>query len=199
MKTKILFWPGIGKDLSVLSEFVDKLKLEGYEIDYFQEEYDLGKLDPGKWEQVLNNDSDWWIGISLGASLLYYAYSYVPKEKRPSRITLINPFYSRTVLSSEKGFDITKYWNFDPMDMKNFIEHCELIVSIFDKNISPYHSLKLSSSINSDNNYLLLINSDHTLKLNNIQKKIASILISYDRGGYKIEKENNCCNIYKQQ
>lgn len=199
MKTKILLWPGIGKDLSVLDTFVEELKINNKEIIYFKEDYDYEGLNPNNWCQVFSNDCDWWIGISLGASLLYYVYSYVPKEKRPSRITLINPFYSRRVLSKEKNFDIDKYWDFEPINMKEFIEHCELIVSNYDKNINPYHSLTLSFSINSVNKYIILINSDHTLKMNNVQKELADLLISYDERGYKIEKENNNCNIYKQQ
>lgn len=199
MKTKIMFWPGIGKDLSILKEFIDELRTNNFEVEYFNEDYDTGSLNPNLWNQVINNDCDWWIGISLGASLLYYAYEYVPKEKRPSRITIINPFYSREILSNEKGFDINKYWNFSPNVMKEYIDHFELIISMFDKNINPYHSLVLSTSVNSNNSYLIITNSDHTLSLNNIQKKIADVLISYNKRGYKIEKENNSCNIYKQQ
>ena len=199
MKTKILYWPGIGKNLDILDEFLNEIRFNNIDIDIFNEEYDVGELNPNNWDQVVNNDCDWWVGISLGASLLYYAYAFVPEEKRPSRITLINPFYSKNILSSEKGFDITKYWDFSPIDMKCFIKHCELIISSFDININPYHSLVLSSSINSDNTYLMLVNSDHTLKLNNIQKDIADILISYNRKGYNIENKDNNCNIYKQQ
>lgn len=199
MKTKILYWPGIGKDLKVLDSFLAELKIKNYDIKIFNEEYDIGELNPSTWEQVVNNECDWWIGISLGASLLYYAYAFVPDEKKPSRITLINPFYSRNILANEKGFDITKFWDFSPIDMKCFIKHCELIVSRYDKNINPYHSLVLSSSINSDNAYVILVNSDHTLKLNDVEKEVADLLINYNRKGYNIEKENNNCNIYKQQ
>lgn len=198
MKTKILFWPGIGKDLNVLKEFVEELKLDGNEIEYFKEDYDVGEMNPSSWNQVINNDCDWWIGISLGASLLYYAYSYVPIKKRPTRITLINPFYSRRILSYEKKFNINEYWEFNPIDKKNKIKHCELLISIFDKNINPYHGLTLSTSINSNNKNLMLVNSDHTLKLNNVQRKVADILLSYNKRGCKYEKKYNGCHIYKQ-
>lgn len=199
MKTKILYWPGIGKNLNVLKSFREELKKEGYEIEVFNENYDENELSPYNWEQVINNNSDWWIGISLGASLLYYVYSFVPKEKRPSRLTLINPFYSRIILSEEKGFDITKYWNFSPIDMKEELDHAELIISTQDKSINNYHGLILSSSINSNSNYLFTVNSDHTLITNNIQKCLSKILLSYKEGEYKYEKKDNYCNIYKQQ
>ena len=92
MKKNILYWPGRGQDTEVLKEFRKELSNE-YLIDIVNFEYDRGSLEPQRWN-ILQNKYSWWIGISLGASLEYYAYNYVELKNRPNRITLINPFSS---------------------------------------------------------------------------------------------------------
>lgn len=92
IKNKILYWPGRGQDLEILKDFRSTLEGKGFQLDFIDIKYDEGILSPNTWKQVVQNDAIWWIGISLGASLLYYSMKYTNRNK-PNRITLINPFF----------------------------------------------------------------------------------------------------------
>lgn len=199
MNNKILFWPGITQDTNILKDLKRILIKNGYFIEYVKFKYDVGKLNPKKWDQVVNNKSDWWIGISLGASLLYYAYHFVPLNKRPKRITIINPFFSREILSYEKDFNIKNYWNFSPIKYKVNVNHIELVLSIFDKNIPIYHGLHLINSSSTSNKNIIFINSNHVIDESNAQKELGILLYKYKDGKYCYEKKLNYCNIYQQK
>ena len=73
----------------------------------------------------------WWIGISLGASVLWTLSSLV--ESRSIRLTVINPFADRERLSREKGFNLRGQWNFKPIDFQSVAEHIDVVVSIYEK------------------------------------------------------------------
>ena len=199
IKNKILFWPGIGQDNNILKTLKKTLYNYGYEIENINIKYDKKDLNPSNWKQVMENNASWWLGISLGASLLYYAYSFIPKENRPTRITLINPFSSRIVLSKEKNFDINKYWNFSPIEFPCFVKNFELILSTYDTNISPYHGLALINNTNANYKTIISITSDHVISNLSIQKYIARVLHAYKKGKYTYEKKLDYCNIYQQK
>ena len=79
---KILFWAGRGQNLKILENFRNELIKAGFKIEYINIKYDEGELLPNKWKQVSDNNADWWIGISLGAALLYYSANYAKETKK---------------------------------------------------------------------------------------------------------------------
>ena len=199
IKNKILYWPGRGQSLHILEDFRKTLEANCFEIEYINVNYDEGSLTPWIWKQIAKNDSDWWIGISLGASLLYYSMKFAGKYK-PSRITLINPFSSREVLSQERNFDLKSQWNFAPIDYVGEINNLDMVLSINDTKIPMYHGVKLLHNTICENKQIIFINENHTIDSGNAQKELAKVLLDntiLDRGG---EYERyHYCNIYKQK
>ncbi len=199
MIKKVLYWPGLGQDMTILNVFRKELCSRGYEIDIINLEYDKGDLAPDKWEQIQSNKYDWWIGISLGASLLYYAYNYVNKSMRPCRITLINPFSSRKLLSNEKSFDMSKQWDFSPIDNICFVENIDMIISLNDCKVPIYHGIKLLNFTKSSNKNILFLETGHVIEEDVIQKELVDALIIGEKGIKNThEKKFNYCYFYKQ-
>ena len=195
---KILYWAGRGQDLSILNSFRNVLKENGFEIDYIDIQYDSGELSPSKWKQVIENDADWWIGISLGASLLYYSINFA-KEKKPSRITLINPFSSRKILSEERGFDLDNQWLFEPKNCKVEVNNLDVVLSTNDTKIPMYHGVELLNKTFCTNKEIIFVDGNHVINNKDAQIELANILIENEilNGGNDNERYNYC-NIYKQ-
>lgn len=199
IKNKILYWPGRGQDLEILKDFRSSLEEKGFQLDFIDIKYDDGILRPNTWEQVVQNDAIWWIGISLGASLLYYSMKYTNRNK-PNRITLINPFSSREVLSKEKNFSLKNQWNFAPIDYAEKVNNLDLVLSINDTRIPMYHGVKILNNTICDNKQIIFINESHTIDNKNAQIELARALESnniLNRGGKN--EGYNYCNFYKQQ
>lgn len=199
IKNKILYWPGRGQDLEILKDFRSTLEEKGFQLDFIDIKYDEGILSPNTWKQVVQNDAIWWIGISLGASLLYYSMKYTNRNK-PSRITLINPFSSREVLSKEKNFNLENQWNFAPIDYAEKVNNLDLVLSINDTRIPMYHGVKILNNTICDNKQIIFINESHTIDNKNSQIELARALESnniLNRGGKN--EGYNYCNFYKQQ
>lgn len=199
IKNKILYWPGRGQDLEILKDFRSTLEEKGFQLDFIDIKYDEGILSPNTWKQVAQNDAVWWIGISLGASLLYYSMKYTNRNK-PNRITLINPFSSREVLSKEKNFNLENQWNFTPIDYAEKVNNLDLVLSINDTRIPMYHGIKILNNTICDNKKIIFINESHTIDNKNAQIELARALENnniFNRGGKN--ERYNYCNFYKQQ
>ena len=173
-KEKILYWPGRGQSLDILKSFREEFEKNKFEFEYINVNYDIGELNPINWEQVTNNDSDWWIGISLGASLLYYSMRFAKKNK-PNRITLINPFSSREVLSKEKQFDLSNGCNFAPIDYKCEAISLDMVLSINDSKIQMYHGAKLLNNTICKNKRIIFANENHTIDNEKAQIELAKV------------------------
>lgn len=189
---KILYWPGMGQNIDILFDLKKELSKK-FKLDIINFDYDVGNLNPLDWE-ILKNKYDWWIGISLGASLLYYSYNFIKKDIRPKRLTIINPFSSRKILSKEKGFDLSNQWDFSPKAQEVTVKKMELITSIYDEKIPNYHGFELINKTNSKNKKIILVNSNHIIENSKVQLELSKILLN---GEIKNEKFNYC-NIYKQ-
>ena len=120
----ILYAPGRGYDLSVLNVFRNELSKRGYIIHLLPTAYDEGYFNQTDLLNRIPIECTWWIGISLGASVLWTLSSLV--ESRSIRLTVINPFADRERLSREKGFNLRGQWNFKPIDFPvfNFADIC---------------------------------------------------------------------------
>lgn len=199
IKNKILYWPGRGQNLEILKDFRRTLEEEGFQLDFIDIKYDEGILRPDTWKQVVQNDAVWWIGISLGASLLYYSMKYTNRNK-PNRITLINPFSSREVLSKEKNFNLENQWNFTPIDYAEKVNNLDLVLSINDTRIPMYHGVKILNNTICDNKQIIFIDESHTIDNKDAQIELARALEDnniLNRGGKN--ERYNYCNFYKQQ
>lgn len=202
---KILYWPGRGQNLEVLKYFRNELLQNGFLIDVIDIEYDNSELNPLNWNKVKENDCSWWIGISLGASLLYHALSYIDDLYKPTRITLINPFYSRKKLSDEKGFDLRGQWEFSPIENTINVRQIELVSSVFDKKVPMYHGIKLLNKTISNDKKIIFIDAEHTINLKEAQNELAKVLCDIniiekkEKGKIINEKRYNYCNIYKSK
>ena len=196
MNNKILYWPGMGQNLDILKYFRNELILNGYEINTITFKYDYDRLNPKNWNEIINNQANWWIGISLGASLLYYSYNFVKITNRPLRISMINPFSSREKLSSEKGFDLFNQWNFSPKNEKCNINEIDLVSSLYDSKIPMYHGIELWNNTVSKHKNLIFVSEEHTITSIDVQKELANVLLNIDGG--KVSEKYNYCNIYKQ-
>ena len=194
---KILFWAGRGQNLKILENFRNELIKAGFKIEYINIKYDEGELLPNKWKQVSDNNADWWIGISLGAALLYYSANYA-KENKPKRITLINPFSSRKILSEEKGFDLSNQWEFSPKNCMLNIDNMDVVLSTYDTKIPMYHGIELLNKTICNNKKIVFVDSNHTIDNINAQIELSDILIENEssNGGNDNERYNYC-SIYK--
>ncbi len=195
---KILYWAGRGQDLKILDDFRKELEKNEYVIEYINIKYDSGQLSPSEWIQVTNNSADWWIGISLGASLLYYSTNFIRKHK-PSRITLINPFSSRKILAEEKGFSLENQWVFTPKNCNVEVDNFDVVLSLNDNKIPMYHGVELLNKTISNNKQIIFVKGNHIIDDNMAQIELANLLIK--NGILNGENDNgryNYCNVYKQ-
>lgn len=198
-KKKILYWPGRGQNLEILKNFRKNLEGKGFELEYIDVNYDEGSLQPWTWKQIIENDADWWIGISLGASLLYYSMKFINNNK-PSRITLINPFFSRKVLSQEKNFNLENQWDFAPIDYVEEVNNLDMVLSINDTRIPMYHGAKLLYNTIGKNKQVIFMNESHTIDNEDAQEELARVLVNNTRLNRGEEYERyNYCNIYKSK
>jgi hypothetical protein len=188
---KILYWPGMGQKDEILKNLKDTLA-EEHDLDTIDFEYDTGILNPENWT-ILKKKYDWWIGISLGASLLYYTYNFISEDLRPQRLTIINPFSSREVLSKEKEFDISNQWNFTPKSQNIIVNRIELIASVYDSKISPYHGIELINKASSQNKKIIFVNSDHTIGEIEAQYELSKVLLNEENENERFDY----CYIYK--
>lgn len=192
---KILYAPGLGKDYGLLKSFRQEIEKFGYEFQYINFDYDNGPFNPESFDCMINNKADWWIGLSLGASLLYYMVNYA--NPRPKRLTIINPFSDRYTLSKEKGFDISKQWNFAPISTIPIINQIDLVTSIYDKSIPLYHGLELLANAMATKKDIVYVKSDHQINDIVIQNELAEALV-YSKTIVKDKiYGNKYCNFYQ--
>lgn len=179
MDTKVLYWPGRGQNLDILSALRRSLEARGAEIECVSFRYDCGPLSPWTWTEVRDNHAEWWIGLSLGASLACYSLPFA--TRRPKRLTLINPFFSREQLSFEKHFSLDGQWKFslsgnnEPVDL-------DLVVSMNDDKIPLHHSSDILKHNSFNSVSLITVDSNHTIDDRLAQRELASVLLGRNHG-----------------
>lgn len=130
----LLFWPGMNKSANTLRYFLDYLR-ETHDVCIFPFDYDSGNMPFSKdsewykWLNLHNKNFSWWCGLSLGASLAFVMASFCP----PERLTMINPFSSRKILSQEKKFNISNQWDFSPVCYYLEVRSAEAVLSVHDE------------------------------------------------------------------
>ena len=194
---KILYAPGMGRDLKILSEFRGALQRHFGAVEIFRLPYDVGEFDPKNIEQVVKNDCQWWIGLSLGASLLYYLTAFCPKENLPERLTVINPFSCRKKLAAERGFDLSRQWIFSPEEISVEVKISDAVLSMNDSSIPIQHGIRLLNLAKSEHKNLIFIEANHQISDSRAQLDLAEVLINLHSGEINFGSYNSC-NVYKQ-
>lgn len=184
--SEILYWPGRGQSLEVLATLRHKIIAENNRIKIFDLKYDEGVLLPQKWREVYCNTADWWLGISLGASLSCYSLKYA--SNKPKRLTLINPFFSRRVLSVEKGFSLDKQWVFSLEDIQEDID-VDIVISIYDSKIPIHHAFEILTKSHFKTTNIIFVDDKHTIENEKVQSELASVLLG------SVNEKNNYCYI----
>ena len=194
---KILYAPGMGKDLNILSEFRRTLQ-KFCEVEIFAAPYDSGELNPVAMKQVVENDCDWWIGLSLGASLLYYSAAFCPKKFLPQRLTVINPFSCRKKLAAERNFSLDGQWIFSPEKVEVDVEILDAAISLNDISIPIYHGIKLLNLAKSATKNLVFVDANHQITDRRAQIELAEVLTHLDSEDFDFDSYNSC-NVYQRQ
>lgn len=179
MGNKVLYWPGRGQNLDILSDFRRSLEACGAEIECIGFSYDCGPLSPQTWTEVRDNHAEWWIGLSLGASLACYSLLFA--SVKPKRLTLINPFFSREQLSSEKHFSLDGQWKFSLNGINEFVD-LEIVVSIHDDKIPLHHSFDILRQNSFSNAKMIFVDDNHTIDDSLAQRELASVLLGRNHG-----------------
>lgn len=192
--SKILYWPGMGQNLEILKKFREELVKKENKVYVVDFQYDNNILNPNKWNIINENDFDWWIGLSLGASLLYYSYEFVPSKLRPKRITIINPFSSREMLARERKFSLEKQWRFSPIKSTLKVNTVDLVRSIQDEKIPSHHGFELLNHAIANEKNIILVNENHTIDNYDAQVELAKVLINKESKS----EQYYYCNIFKQ-
>ncbi|XME04042.1 hypothetical protein QYZ88_007655 [Lachnospiraceae bacterium C1.1] len=194
-RKNVLYAPGLRQDYVILNAFREQLKSWGYIFNYIDFIYDEGDFTPQFYNCITDNTSEWWIGISLGASVLYYLYNFA--AVKPIRITIINPFSDRKQLSIEKGFDLSNQWNFAPKSAEINVKHIDLVTSVYDKSISMYHGIELLNKAKADTKNVIFVDADHRVSCIKVQKELAKCLHDMGNVRGKINDGYMYCNIYQ--
>lgn len=188
MRDGVLYAPGLGYDLLVLQDFRKELLYSEYKIDYVDFKYDDAELCPSNYSCFNNKRNNWWIGISLGASLLYYCSAFV--NHKPGRLTIINPFSDRKLLSTEKNFSLAGQWNFAPKNVLCEVQTLDLVVSVYDNSVPMYHGIELLNRARAKKKNLIFVNDGHKISNKQIQKELARCLLD-------LGSENHECQTYR--
>ena len=195
---KMLFWPGRGKSAKILQRFLAFISAF-YDISIFPFDYDTGGnpfYSESSWSQwIKNNHFDWWCGISLGASLSYVMASL---SSKPSRITMINPFQSRSILAEEKGFSIENQWDFSLSNYTINVENLDMVLSIYDEKIPIYHGITILNKAQAKFKRLIFIEDTHCIECSENQIELANLLKKVEDGGRFDDRFLKHCYIYKQ-
>jgi hypothetical protein len=181
---RILYWPGMGRSPLELFDFYRRMEDNGYSIDIMPYEYDVGEKPHNpesciyQWaENLSETDADWWIGLSLGASVAYLVASAISAESIPKRITLINPFADRAQLAWEKNFSLVGQWLLSPVNHNLYVPIVDIVLSLNDDRIPTEHGKQLLPMITATELRVIMLNADHAVSGYSAQLYLADILL----------------------
>ena len=187
----ILYAPGRGCDLSVLTDFRKELALRGFVLHLLPFSCDEGEFRAAELMAKIPPECSWWIGISLGASVLWQL-SALP-DAMPQRLTVINPFADRERLAKEKGFSLRGQWIFKPLDYCPRAGHIDVVISLHDQSIGAHHGLELLSAAQPAVKNLIIVKADHQINDSAAQRQLAGLLADTGETGHEAGEH---CDVY---
>ena len=174
---KIMYWPGFARKDDELLYLLSEVKKRGLDVTKFPYNYDYGNIIPHEWNTLVEWDFDWWLGISLGASVMVYSLRFLPIEYYPKRITIINPFYSRSELAKKNGFDMSNQMDFKLDQIVKNIDKIELVSSLYDEKIRMNDGVRVVCNFEATNRSIIFVKSNHGIDDSYVQTELAHILI----------------------
>ena len=183
----ILYWPGMRYNPGELEMFFSHMRSKGFVVRIVKAPYDVGPLPAYSsslaHQEVLHSDTPaggWWIGLSLGAAVAHIVCSTVFSEKRPRRLTLINPFADRVELSIVRGFALGDQWRIRPEKYRVPPGiSVDLILSLRDERIPLEQGLRLQSLWSDPRSRVVWTDSDHIISDFTEQQRLAKLLLQY--------------------
>ncbi|MBV5330138.1 MAG: hypothetical protein JZU65_21340 [Chlorobium sp.] len=201
----ILYWPGRGQNPAELVHSLNVFKRNGYSVEVMPHAYDLGekpeKSDSCIYQWALDRTKaggNWWIGLSLGASVAHVVASVLPITSIPNRISLINPFANRTRLAQEKNFSLNGQWLLNPEDYRLHVTSVDLVISINDERIPGQHGRSLIPMFDTIKRYVIEIDADHSITCQSTQLELSAVLLC-DKTKEGVQKDYAhivSCNFY---
>ncbi len=181
---RILYWPGMGRSPLELFDFHRRMEDNGYSIDIMPHKYDVGETPDNpessiyQWTNNLaKTGADWWIGLSLGASVAYLVASAISAKAIPKRITLINPFADRVQLAWEKNFSLVGQWLLSPVNHYLHVPIVDIVLSLNDDRIPIEHGKRLLPMITASELRVVMLNADHAVTASSAQLELADVLL----------------------
>ena len=174
------------RDPQELSTLLAHLTTCGITVRTVSAPYDTGPLpsEPASHahQEVMHSDtepSNWWIGLSLGAAVAHIVCSTVCAEKRPTRLTLINPFADRIELSKIRQFALDDQWPLRP-DKYPLPPGtvADLVLSSRDERIPPEQGLSLHALWGAQRSRVVWADSDHVISDSDEQRRLAESLLN---------------------
>jgi hypothetical protein len=180
----ILYWPGIRRSSSELSTVWQELGSAGYQVTWLDVLYDRGAppdSPSGPVAQWLAQRprAEWWIGLSLGASVAHIAASTSPLWLRPQRLTLINPIANRKKLAKMRGLTLDQGW---PLIAEQFtvhgIQEVDLVLSTLDTQVPPEQGLSLIKCFPKARLHVIELDAGHAIEEVAMQRLLVACLLS---------------------
>jgi len=183
----LLYWPGMRVNPGELGTLFSHMRSSGFVVQIVSAPYDIGPMPADSaslaHQEIMHSDTPvggWWIGLSLGAAVAHIVCSTICRERRPRRLTLINPFADRAELSIIRGFDLGNQWRLRPekYSVPAGIS-VDLILSSRDERIPPDHGLRLQSLWEDQRSRVVWTDSDHVISDSSEQQRLAELLLQY--------------------
>lgn len=180
----ILYWQGRGRNPLELINFNKTLKHHGFSTQIMPLDYDIGLMPNNPESRIyqwihcqIKTTQDWWIGLSLGASVAYILASSAMTGSIPQRITLINPFANREKLAKEKNFSLNQQWVINPINHRLCVPIVDIVLSVNDNRIPIKHGQALLPMITAKELRVIMLDADHTISDSTAQLDLANVLL----------------------
>jgi len=181
----VLYWPGMKRDPQELSTLLAHLTTFGITVQTLSALYDTGPLPSEPLshvhQEIMHSDfepSNWWIGLSLGGAVAHIVCSTICAEKRPARLTLINPFADRIELSKIHQFALDEQWPLRPykypLPPGTIVD---LVLSLRDERIPSEQGLHLHALWEAKKSQVLWVDSDHAISDSDAQRRLVESLL----------------------
>jgi hypothetical protein len=182
----VLYWPGMRRSPSEFATLWQGLSGAGFAVSWVDVPYDCGPPPDSPISAVARwlaqrPLAEWWIGLSLGASVAHVAAATAAAGRCPRRLTLINPIADRVKLAEERGFSLEGRW---PLLAEQFpvfgVAAVDLILSTHDMRVPPEQGRSLVKCYPASSVRVVEVATGHAFEDVAIQRSLLSSLLTGD-------------------